>query len=98
MTSPFIGGNNLNVLSDIRKQVQLNFKNCVMSGVTAVRDVGGFPHLIRNYRDRSDKNEIPGPRVFSSMSMIAAREGKQLGWPVRAQYIENPLLKRILRS
>lgn len=93
VTSPFISGENLNVLFDINEQIELNLKNCVLSGVTTVRDVGGFPQLIRKYQERSDKNEIPGPRVSSSMSMIAAREGGQLGWPVRAKYIENPIIK-----
>ncbi len=93
MTNPFIGGDNLKVLFEAKEQVKLNFKNCVMSGVTTVRDVGAFPDLIRKYQEKSDKNEIPGPRVFSSMSMIATREGRQLGWPVRAKYIENPIIK-----
>jgi len=43
-----------------------------------------------------DKILIPGPRVFSSLSMIAAREGSRLGLPVHSPYIEDPIMKRIM--
>ncbi|MDY6789832.1 MAG: amidohydrolase family protein [Thermodesulfobacteriota bacterium] len=96
ITSPFTTTGNLNVLLQKDEQFELNFKNCVMSGVTTVRDVGGFPGMIRKFTERADKNQIPGPRVISSLSMIAAREGTQLGWPMYAPYIEDPTLKRIM--
>ena len=96
ITSPFITAGNLNVLLQKDDQFELNFRNCVMSGVTTVRDVGGFPGMIRKFTERADKNQIPGPRVISSLSMIAAREGMQLGWPSYAPYIENSILKRIM--
>lgn len=96
ITSPFTTAGNLNVLFQKNEQFELNFRNCVMSGVTTVRDVGGFPGMIRKFTQRADKNKIPGPRVISSLSMIAAREGIQLGWPSYAPYIEDPILKRIM--
>ena len=96
MTSPFVITGNLNVLFQKNEQFELNFKNCVMSGVTTVRDVGGFPGMIRKIADKAERNKIPGPRVFSSLSMIAAKKGLQFGWPEYAPYIENPIMKWIM--
>ena len=96
ITSPFVITGNHNVLSQKNEQFELNFRNCVMNGVTTVRDVGGFPGMIRKFKEKADNNQIPGPRVFSSLSMIAAREGLQLGWPVHTPYIEDPIMKRIM--
>ena len=93
MTALFIITGNANVLFQKDEQFELNFRNCVMSGVTTVRDVGGFPGMIKKFKAKADKNQIPGPRVISSLSMIAAREGLQLGWPVYAPYIEDPIIK-----
>lgn len=67
-----------------------------MNGVTTVRDVGGFPETILRFKEKADKNQIPGPRVFSSLSMIAAREGSGLGWPVHCPYIDDPIFKWML--
>ncbi len=94
ITFPFMSGGD--VLSHIDQQIEYNFRNCVMSGVTTVRDVGGSPGKIGEFRSKADKNEIPGPRVISSLSMIAARKGEQLGWPVFMPYIKNPQIKAIL--
>ena len=66
-----------------------------MSGVTTVRDVGGFPGKINKFKSKVDDNEIPGPRVISSLSMIAARKGDQLGWPVFSPYLKNPIKEMI---
>ncbi len=91
LTSPFtISGN---VVSLIDQQIEYNLRNCVMSGVTTVRDVGGFPGKINKFRSKADKNEIPGPRVISSLSMIAAKKGEQPGWPVPSPYLKDPIKK-----
>jgi imidazolonepropionase-like amidohydrolase len=89
ITAPFMRGDN--VLSLMDQQIEYNFKNCVMSGVTTVRDVGGFPGKINKFKSKVDKNEIPGPRVISSLSMIAARKGDQLGWPVFSPYLKDSI-------
>ena len=89
ITSPFMRGDN--VLSQMDQQIEYNFRNCIMSGVTTVRDVGGFPGKINKFKSKVEKNEIPGPRVISSLSMIAARKGEQLGWPVFSPYLKNPI-------
>jgi imidazolonepropionase-like amidohydrolase len=95
ITSPFMSGNS-DVLSQIDQQIEYNFRNCVMSGVTTVRDVGAFPGKISKFKSKADKNEIPGPRVISSLSMIAARKGEQLGWPENVPYVEDPMVKRLI--
>ena len=94
ITCPFMSGGN--VLSEMDQQIEYNFRNCVMSGVTTVRDVGGFPGKINEFKSKADKNEIPGPRVISSLSMIAARKGGQLGWPEYVPYFEDPMVKRLI--
>jgi imidazolonepropionase-like amidohydrolase len=91
ITSPFM--NSGNVISLIDQQIECNLRNCVMSGVTTVRDVGGFPGKINIFRSKADKNEIPGPRVISSLSMIAARKGEQPGWPVHSPYLKGAIKK-----
>ena len=93
ITAPFMRG--ANVLSKMDQQIEYNFRNCVMSGVTTARDVGGFPGKIHTFISKVDKNEIPGPRVISSLSMIAARNGKQLGWPVFSPYLKNSIKEMI---
>lgn len=92
ITSPFMHGNS----NEMDQQIEYNFMNCVMSGVTTVRDVGAFPGKISEFKSKADKNEIPGPRVISSLSMIAARKGGQLGWPVYVPYFEDPMVKRLI--
>jgi imidazolonepropionase-like amidohydrolase len=96
LTVPFIHEVNLSALAEMRQQIALNFRNCVMSGVTTVRDLGGFPAHIASFRERADRNEISGPRVVSSLSPIAARRDDVLGAPERAPYFTNPVIKWLL--
>jgi imidazolonepropionase-like amidohydrolase len=96
ITVPFMYDVNLSMINQMNDQIALNFKNCIMNGVTTVRDVGGFPDKINTFRGRSDRNEIPGPRVISSLSPIAARKGKILGAPEKAPYFSNPVVKWLL--
>jgi imidazolonepropionase-like amidohydrolase len=55
-----------------------------------------FMYRINKYRSLADKNEIPGPRVISSLSPIAARDGDKLGAPEKAPYFTNPIIKWII--
>jgi len=96
ITVPFMFKVNLNALAQMDRQIELNFRNCIMNGVTTVRDVGGFPGKIKKFREMSDRSEIPGPRVISSLSPIAARKGSSLGAPEKAPYFTNPLIKWLL--
>jgi imidazolonepropionase-like amidohydrolase len=96
ITVPFMYDVNLRVLMQMNQQIARNFRNCIMSGVTTVRDVGGFPGKILEFRAMADSNEIPGPRVISALSPIAARRGDELGAPERASYFTNPIIKWFL--
>jgi imidazolonepropionase-like amidohydrolase len=96
ITVPFMYSVNFNTIRQMNPQILYNFRNCVFNGVTTVRDVGGFPGKINKYRSLADKNEIPGPRVISSLSPIAAREGDNLGAPEKAPYFTNPIIKWII--
>lgn len=96
MTVPFMYSVNVDTLRQMNRQIVYNFRNCVVRGVTTVRDVGGFPGKINKFRLLADANEIPGPRVISSLSPIAARKGDMLGAPEKAPYFKNPVLKWLL--
>ena len=96
ITVPFITHISLGVITQMNRQIALNFRNCIMGGVTTVRDVGGFPGKVHKFRAMADANEIPGPRVISSLSPIAARRGDELGAPGSAPYFTNPITKWFL--
>jgi len=96
ITVPLMFKINANCVMQMNQQIVNNFRSCVMNGVTTVRDVGGFPGKINKYRRLSDKNEIPGPRVISSLSPIAARKGDLLGAPEKAPFFTNPVMKWFL--
>ena len=96
MTVPFMYNVNMATIRQMNGQIALNFKACVNSGVTTVRDVGGFPAKINKFRAMADTGEIPGPRVISSLSPIAARRGDALGAPEVAPYFTNPVIKWFL--
>jgi imidazolonepropionase-like amidohydrolase len=96
LTVPFMFRVNLPAVLQMNRQIAYNLRSCVMSGVTTVRDVGGFPAKINRFRASADRNQIPGPRVVSSLSPIAAREGGVLGAPEVAPHFTNPVLKWIL--
>jgi len=96
VTVPFMFKVNLATLRQMRRQVALNLRACVMAGVTTVRDLGGFPRQLLARRAQINRGEIPGPRVITALSPIAARRDGELGAPENAPYFTNPLLKRIL--
>ena len=96
LTVPFIYKVNFRAIMQMNQQIVRNFRNCIMSGVTTVRDVGGFPAKILEFRAMADDNEIPGPRMISAMSPIASRKGDELGAPESAPYFTNPIVKWFL--
>ena len=71
LTVPFMYDVNVRMLMQMKQQIAYNFRNCIMSGVTTVRDVGGFPDRILEFRAMADSNEIPGPRVITALSPIS---------------------------
>jgi imidazolonepropionase-like amidohydrolase len=96
MTVPFMYDINLNAVRQMNAQLVKNFESCLMGGVTTVRDLGGFPGKIKKFSRMAELNEIPGPRVISSLSPIAAREREKLGAPEKAPYFTNPVIKWLL--
>jgi len=96
ITVPFVRHVNLSAITQMNRQIAINFRNCIMGGVTTVRDMGGFPGKVNKFRAMADANEIPGPGVISSLSPIAAREGDELGAPEVAPYFTNPIIKWFL--
>lgn len=96
ITLPQMSKVTFNFFRQMDQQIVNNFRSCVMNGVTTVRDVGGFPGKILRYRALSDSNQIPGPRVISSLSPIAARKEEVLGAPERGPYFNNPVVKWLL--
>jgi len=79
LTVPFIYDVTASAILEMSRQIALNFRNCVLSGVTTVRDLGGFPARINAFRTSADRNQIPGPRVVSSLSPIGARRDDVFG-------------------
>lgn len=96
LTVPFMFSVNFAALRQMDRQIALNFRTCVNNGVTTVRDVGAFPQKLVKFREQADKGEIPGPRVISSLSPIAARKDGTLGAPPSAPYFTNPIIKWVL--
>lgn len=96
ITVPFMYTVNLDTILQMDEQIELNFQNCLLGGVTTVRDMGGFPGHITKFSRLVEENKILGPRVISSLSPIAARNGKTFGAPERAPYFSNPVLKWFL--
>ncbi len=96
ITVPFTFSVTPAAVMQMDRQIANNMRSCVMGGVTTIRDVGGFPGKILKYRDLADEMKIPGPRVVSSLSPIAARDGDRLGAPETAPYFTSPLMKWFL--
>jgi len=63
------------VLAAMGRQIERNFEECIIHGVTTVRDAGTFPIVFRRYIDRVENGELLGPRVYSAASFINAPGG-----------------------
>jgi imidazolonepropionase-like amidohydrolase len=96
LTAPFTYRVTLPAFAQKDEQAEINFRTCVMSGVTTVRDLGSFPRTLLACKEKADRHEIPGPRVVASLAGIAARENGRLGWPEPAPYFTNPLVERLV--
>ncbi len=96
ITVPFTFDVTLQAIRQMDRQIANNARSCVMAGVTTVRDVDGFPEKILKCREMIERGEIPGPRIISSLSPIAARNETTLGAPQSAPYFTNPVMKWFL--
>jgi len=61
--------------ASLGRQVERHFEECIIHGVTTVRDAGTMPLLLRGYMDRIDEGDLMGPRVLSAGSFINAPGG-----------------------
>jgi imidazolonepropionase-like amidohydrolase len=58
-----------------RRSIDRGFEECVIHGVTTVRDMGSMPLLLKRWRGRIECGELLGPRVYYAGSFINARGG-----------------------
>jgi len=63
------------LLSALGRQAERNLEECITHGVTTVRDAGTLPLLLLRYKERIDRGELLGPRVFYAGSFINAPGG-----------------------
>ncbi len=62
-------------LASLARQVERNYEECVVHGVTTVRDMGGLPKLIRRFSERIERGELLGPRIFYAGTFITVPGG-----------------------
>lgn len=60
----------LDVLASMRRQVERCFEECVVHGVTTIRDAGSLPLLLKAFAERIERGELLGPRLFFAGAFI----------------------------
>ncbi len=60
---------------DLLTQMKLNFSLNIEHGITTVRDMGGYPGLLKDYIAQSEKGNFPGPRVMYSNAFLSVKGG-----------------------
>lgn len=58
------------LLSALGRQAERNLEECITHGVTTIRDAGTFPLLLLRLKERIDRGELLGPRIFYAGSFI----------------------------
>ncbi|MCK4681481.1 amidohydrolase family protein, partial [Candidatus Bipolaricaulota bacterium] len=74
LISPFAPEINLAVFHSFHRQIRLNLANCILSGVTTVRDVGCTPGIIRRMKHWVKEGKTVGPRIVCANSFIVPPE------------------------
>ncbi len=62
-------------LASLPRQVERNLEECVVHSVTTVRDMGGMPRLLRRFREKIERGELLGPRLFYAGTFITVPGG-----------------------
>lgn len=75
LTVPFVFKVNFDAISQMNRQLEKNFYNCVKYGVTTVRDLGAFPAKIQRWRKKIDSGAVIGPRIITANSFITSKTG-----------------------
>lgn len=60
---------------DLLTQMKLNFSLNIEHGITSVRDMGGYPGLLKDYIGQSERGDFPGPRVMHSNAFLSVKGG-----------------------
>lgn len=60
---------------DLLTQMKRNFSLNIEHGITSVRDMGGYPGLLKDYIRQSEKGSFAGPRVIRSNSFLSVKNG-----------------------
>ncbi len=60
------------IASALRRQVERDFEECPVHGVTTVREIGTLPLTLKRWRERVEPEELPGPRAYTAGLLINA--------------------------
>ncbi len=60
---------------DLLTQMKRNFSLNIEHGITTVRDMGGYPGLLKDYIGQSERGNFPGPRVMYSNAFLSVKGG-----------------------
>jgi imidazolonepropionase-like amidohydrolase len=82
--NPFLPDLNLRAVVSINRQIRLNLAQCICSGVTTVRDLGGLPGMMRRVKRWVEEGKTLGPRIVCSNSIITCPGGYPEYVPVYA--------------
>jgi len=71
------------------RQQEANFRLCIESGVTTIRDVGAMQYFLEWYIDRINNEWILGPRVIYANAMLNIKGGHPEVNPTDINYFAN---------
>lgn len=63
------------LLDALKRQAERNLEECIVHGVTTVRDAETFPLLLLRFKERIEGGELLGSRILMAGSFITAPEG-----------------------
>jgi imidazolonepropionase-like amidohydrolase len=65
----------LGLILSVKRQAFRNLEECIVHGVTTVRDAGTLPFVFQNIAQSIDDLELLGPRLISSGTLITVKGG-----------------------
>jgi len=75
MTVPFMHRVSPRAFFNITSQIERNARTCIESGITTVRDAGGFPRRLKSLIPAVNSGDLPGPRIIKCNSGITTTGG-----------------------
>jgi imidazolonepropionase-like amidohydrolase len=82
--NPFLPDLSLSAMFSVNRQIRLNLAQCIRSGVTTVRDMGGLPGMVQRVKRWVQEGKTAGPRIVCSNSIITCPGGYPEYVPVYA--------------